>query len=215
MIAIPPRVKNRVGQVFGRLTVLRFSHTDNRHAVWTCRCSCGRFIDVPANRLQSGNTRSCGCLSVDASKARNPRIFIKHGHARKGRLTPEYTAWMRMNQRCGNENNPKYPDYGGRGIRVCDRWRDSFAAFLADMGPRPSANHSIDRIDVNGDYEPKNCRWATLKQQARNKRNTRLVEHEGQAKTLAEWAEVTGINSGTIHDRIARGWTIEQALKAI
>ncbi len=128
------------------------------------------------------------------------------------RRTPGYHAWANMVQRCTNPLATHYAAYGGRGIGICDRWRQSFEAFIADVGPRPSAAHSIDRIDTNGHYEPGNVRWATATQQQRNTRRNHLIEAFGQTKPLVEWAELTGLCYVTIVNRIRAGWSPERAL---
>lgn len=128
------------------------------------------------------------------------------------RRSPEYRAWKAMKQRCGNPNNHKFNIYGARGIRVCERWRDSFETFLADMGQRPHGT-SIDRIDNDGNYEPANCRWATPRQQMRNRSNTRLITYDGRTLSLAEWARATGLTEAGIRIRIdRRGWSVAEAL---
>jgi hypothetical protein len=119
--------------------------------------------------------------------------------------TPEYRAWSAMKLRCANPNNEQYHNYGGRGITVCDRWRQSFAAFLVDMGPRPSPRHSIDRIDNNGNYEPGNCRWATSREQNRNRRNNIVLTHDGRTMCLADWARELGVPRGTLLARYRDG----------
>lgn len=136
-----------------------------------------------------------------------------HGHAVHGAQTPTYFSWQHMNDRCYNSNHAFYKDYGGRGISVCERWRKSFTNFLDDMGERPSKLHTIDRIDGNGNYEPDNCRWATRKEQARNRKTNRLIAFNGVTRTLAEWSELTGINREKISWRIDHGWPIEKAMK--
>lgn len=150
---------NLVGQRFGRLTVLSREQRNLRGRLqWVCICDCGRKVVILEYNLRDGNSKSCGCGREVSHR--------KHGL----RKAPEYRLWQNMVQRCGNPNNPRYDDYGGRGIRVCARWRKSFAAFYADVGPRPSAKHSIDRIDNDGNYEPGNVRWATAYQQVHNRR---------------------------------------------
>lgn len=130
-------------------------------------------------------------------------------HGKTGTL--EYNTWHAMKKRCNCPTSVDYPDYGGRGIKVCERW-SAFANFLADMGERPTAKHTLDRIDNEGDYTPENCRWATLIEQARNKRNNRLLTHAGEALTLPEWSERTGIETGTLFARLRRGWSAERTL---
>lgn len=147
------------GKRFGRLTVIeRGENSKTGQAYWWCFCDCGEVKQFRGTHLTSGRSTSCGCYSHDLS--------IKHGmHG-----TPEYKAYYNMIKRCEYENDDRYADYGGRGIQVCPEWRESFQRYLADMGPRPTKRHSIDRIDVNGNYEPSNCRWAIKEIQEHNKR---------------------------------------------
>lgn len=125
--------------------------------------------------------------------------------------TPEHRLWQAMRRRCNNPNTNDWPKYGGRGIRVCEAWND-FPTFLRDMGPRPSPAHSIERGDVNGDYTPQNCRWATSLEQANNKRGNRLLTLRGETKTLAEWCRALGADYDAAKRRLAIGWTVEDAL---
>lgn len=137
-----------------------------------------------------------------------------HGQSmtRLRKASPEYVAWAEMIKRCENPNCKSYERYGARGITVCSRWRKDFAAFLADMGPKPSPEHSLDRRDNSGNYDPENCRWATRKEQARNRRTSRLITFNGESKTLAEWGEIRGMNPLTLRIRIHAGWSLEDAL---
>lgn len=126
--------------------------------------------------------------------------------------TPEYRTWCHMKRRCYNPKDPRFQHYGGRGIRVCDRWRVSFARFLLDMGPRPTTRHSLDRIDNDRDYGPGNCRWSTQRTQQRNRSNNHRLCVAGFELTLAEWGERGGISPSLIKDRLARGWAAEEAV---
>ncbi len=162
------------GQRFSRLTALRPAHYDERQKKlnWECRCECGKIVYVHTNSLTSGNTKSCGCWDkeVAGTRLRGNTYGLRHGHATRDGFSLEYNVWQGMIQRCLNPNAPRYAEWGGRGITVCDRWRD-FAKFLEDMGPRPSLDYSLDRIDNDGPYEALNCRWATRSQQQRNRRD--------------------------------------------
>lgn len=166
---IPKQVKNISGERFGRLVVTALNGINKRReAVWLCQCDCGEQRLVRGVGLRSGHHRSCGCLHTEYSKSGDARR--SHGKSNNA----EYRAWTHMMTRCYNPNTADYPNYGGRGITVCYKWKTSFLAFLADMGEKPSPKHSIDRINNDGNYEPANCKWSTAKEQANNRRRPRV-----------------------------------------
>jgi hypothetical protein len=200
-------VKNITGQRFGRLLVLGYVGTDNsRNSIWRCKCDCGASADVRRSHLVGGITQSCGCFGSERRSELTKERFTTHGMSD----TPAYNAWSNMRMRCQNPSHPSYSNYGGRGITVCKRWQE-FENFFADMG-EPPAGMSLDRKDNDGNYEPDNCRWATNRQQAINKRSNQLLTLDGRTMTMMQWASVTGIKANTIWYRLDRGWTVEDAL---
>lgn len=162
--------ENLVGRVFGRLTVLRFSHTDTRRqSYWRCRCKCGSETLVGRSNLVTGGTVSCGCFKASHCLMLG-RLSKTHGETCSRSHTKEYRAWCSMKRRCYNPKSLGYENYGGRGITVCERWLNSFKHFLEDVGRAPTKDHSIDRVEVNGLYEPGNVIWATKSWQNKNQR---------------------------------------------
>lgn len=197
------------GLRFGRWTVLRYSHSDqHRFTQWECRCECGTVRVVSRQGLRSGKSQSCGCLHVERHTAR----LITHGMTNDP--TGTYRVWKQIISRCNCPSATHFNHYGGRGIKVCDAWsgREGFATFARDMGTRPSPTHSIDRIDVNGNYEPGNCRWATNRDQCRNKRTTHILTHEGESLCVTDWAAKRGWKVEVIHTRLRLGWSVEKTL---
>lgn len=194
-----------VGKRFARWLVVSES---SRKSHFECVCECGSRKLVRRSNLAEGRSKSCGCLMREVNKLTRRT----HGASSGGKITAEYSAWIRMRDRCQNANSKSYSDYGGRGISVCNRWDRSFEAFLSDMGKRPSGKHSIERIDVNGDYEPKNCKWATRLEQARNKTSNVLVECDGRMVPMSVAAERNGIPYKTVASRLSKGWPPERAV---
>lgn len=196
------------GQRFGRWTVLEHAPNrnkqNNRHTYWSCLCDCGSIANVRALDLQRGHSRSCGCLSKEIAGNR----FLSHGRYN----TRLYSVWSNMITRCYNPNSQKYPHYGGRGISVCEEWR-TFSVFCEwALNNGYTDDLTIDRIDVNGNYEPANCRWVSWIVQERNRTNNHVVTLNGQTKCLTEWCNIYGISRGTVGTRIHRGWSVEDAL---
>lgn len=191
---------NLTGQRFERLVVVQKCSERGKggEVYWLCKCDCGAEVRSQASPLKMGRTKSCGCLSRDRTR--------KHGM--EG--TPTYNAWAHMLTRCRNEKHKQWKDYGGRGIKVCDRWM-SFDNFLADLGEKPKGK-SLDRIDNDGDYEPSNCRWANQRQQVTNRRMSPRYEWKGEIRSLSELAEQHGLKWRRVYERVRAGWSIEDAL---
>lgn len=199
-----------VGKRFGRLKVIRRNgSSEHKRALWLCRCDCGNEVTVIGNSLTVGRVNSCGCLR----KELNAEKWTTHGFTKKGEIHPLYHIWKNIIDRIENPKNVSWHNYGGRGIKVCDRWRNSFQNFIDDMGERPSLGHSVDRIDNNGDYAPENCRWATMREQHNNTRKNVYAEIDGVSKTMAQWCRFYNINYATAHSRIKKGWPIKKALE--
>lgn len=202
-----------LGKRFGRWTVTRRAPRIRNHGNrrWHVVCDCGKTGIVTTYYLTSGISKSCGCLSREKTIKRS----TKHGEF-IGRELPssEYNTWCHLRARCYDRNNRSYAYYGGRGLRVCARWLgpNGFANFLADMGRKPSSQHSIGRVDNRKGYSPKNCRWETKVTQMNNRRNCINIRLNGVTKTLAEWARALGINRSTIKARLNRGWSAKKAL---
>lgn len=196
---------------YGRLqTVASAPPNKFGQAQVVCDCDCGNRVTVDRSRMRRGRCSSCGCLRREAGHQRVMTVLKpKHGlHS-----TVEYRAWSAMKGRCTNPNHKSWKDYGGRGIAVCTRWMSSVVAFFEDMGPRPSPNHSLERVDNTKGYEPGNCVWATMSTQSKNRRNTIRITAFGETLLLAEWSERTGIPTTVLDSRLRVGrWSAERTV---
>lgn len=191
------------GKRFGKLTVLRENgHDYKKRLMWLCRCDCGKEVNVLGDKLRAGRIKSCGNKKC--------RLLVKHGHTSHRWQSPTYKTWSSMITRCKSSNHKNFRHYGGRGIKICERWK-SFENFLIDMGERPKGK-TLDRIDNDGNYCLENCHWVTHKKQCNNTRVNHRLTFNGITMTMAEWAEKTGIKYQTLQGRLRRGWTIERAL---
>ena len=188
-------------QRFGRLVAERYED-----GFWVCLCDCGNTHRTTSTCLRIGNTRSCGCLRREATIARS----TKHGMRR----TPEFNVWANMRNRCNNPSNKSFFLYGGRGIKVCERWETSFENFYADMGPRPSPKHSIERVNNMLDYCPDNCKWGTPQEQANNRRNSKRYPFFGRMVTVRQAINLSGsaVQYSTVRGRVSLGYSLRQAL---
>lgn len=200
-----PKRLDLTGKVFGKWKAIKFSHLNKtKAAYWKVECECGVIGIVRTSALTDGSSTSCGCVAGELiSKSRTT-----HGST----SSPEYHAWRGLKKRCLLEDNASYIHYGARGIKVCKEWLNSFETFLNDMGLKPTPKHTIERIDVNGNYEKSNCKWATWQEQQRNRRNNRLVEWGGKIKCISDWAEELGVNRSALSYRLINGgWSTEKA----
>lgn len=193
-----------LGVRFSRLVPIEFKYNKGGHKFYLCQCDCGKQSTPSNYALLSGNTKSCGCLALEIRK----RVNITHGLSK----SPEYHAWNEMKKRCNNPNSNTYNYYGGRGIKVCDRWQTSFENFLKDMGNKPTPQHSIDRKNVEKGYSPDNCRWATWQEQASNRHGNRYLTVNGEQKTITEWSRIYNIERKTVSHRIDLGMSTIDAL---
>lgn len=207
-----PKLEDITGNRYGRLTVIEFAGfheqpSGRRRSQWRCRCDCGNEVIVQTFNLKSGNSKSCGCYNAESIKDRSTTHGCRH--------TRLYAIWTNMKTRCYNKGETSdYMNYGGRGIKMCEEWRDSFEPFR-DWALKNGYDDSlsIDRVDVDGAYEPSNCRWVDAKLQANNRRNTISVSSNGETRTLSEWSRITGIKYHTIYARMKRlGMSQEEAI---
>lgn len=202
------------GKKFNRLLVLEFAYIKKQTTFWKCKCNCGNIVIVSLGHLKSNHTKSCGCLKKEIISNK-----VKRQTKHNLRHTRIYETWVNMKTRCCNENNKNYKNYGGRGIKVCEEWLDKDNGFInfynwaMDNGYNDTL--TIDRIDVNGNYEPSNCRWVNMQKQNNNRRNNHIIIYNGERKTLEEWSRILPINisSAELRYRIMNNWSIEKAFK--
>lgn len=200
-----------IGDVFGRLTVKSEApRGKDWKRFWNCTCQCGKEKSVYQHHLNSGAVVSCGCYKDENTVKRS----TTHGKAPRKNTTPEYKSWAAMWRRCTNPANKDFHHYGGRGISVSEDWK-SFPKFLEDMGHRPSKLHSLDRINNDMGYSKDNCRWASKCEQSNNRRDTRMIEYQGERLSLTEWAKKTGIRRTTLSSRYAAGWSPERIFSEV
>jgi hypothetical protein len=193
---------NIIGLRFEKLTVLCEvpERTKQGKVLFECKCDCGNIINVIGSKLKNGWTKSCSCLQKEVTSKRSKIDNKTHGLSK----TSIYTTYHTMIHRCNNPKNESYIHYGGRGIKVCNEWLKSFENFFEDMGEKPTKNHSIDRIDVDGNYEPSNCRWATKIEQENNKTDNRIIFYKGKNYTMAKLSKLLNINYSTLWNRTVR-----------
>ena len=211
------KLTDLTGRVFGELTVIGIGPTKRircgravRH--WMCKCKCGNVKEIMGENLLSGMSKACGCKRIPAVQAKK----TTHGETRNGSPSKEYLTWSRMKGRCYSKTNKKYPQYGGRGITVCDQWLESFENFLRDMGRCPKGCNSIDRKNVDEGYDPENCVWADDLRQANNKQNTVWTEMDGVKMSVLDAARLRGLpHRKVFHQFRTRGKSIEEACRIV
>ncbi len=200
-----PRIRDLTGQRFGRISVIKRAENKGKQVAWLCLCDCGAEFVTRSDNITSGATQSCGCFNREQSSKKHRR----HG----GSGTRLYAIWIKVKSRCNDTNNDRYSDYGGRGITVCQEWQDSFEAFRDwSLANGYSDDRTIDRKDVNGNYEPSNCRWITNQEQQNNRRDNHYIAHNGETHTITEWARIRGLSENALVHRIQRGWDVDMAL---
>lgn len=207
---------NITGQKFNKLLVVSFAYTQkgngrNYHSFYNCICDCGKSCIVDGAKLRNGHTQSCGCYRHERQIEAN----TKHN----GRKTRLYIVWCNMKGRCYNPNDKRFRNYGGRGITVCNEWKNDFDAFrkwAESAGYNPKAERGVctlDRIDNNKSYSPENCRWVNNQIQANNKSNNKNITYKGETKTISEWARIIGIKNDTLQSRLSKNWSVEKAIE--
>ena len=205
------RGKDITGNVYGRLTAIELSYRDKKsNSFWLCKCECGNDTTVRIGDLGSGNTTSCGCYREEQSNKALIERSTTHGETG----TRLYNIWHGMKQRSNYKKNISYKHYGGKGIKVCKAWEEDYVKFRDWAMSNGYESHlTIDRIDNAGNYEPSNCRWATVKEQSNNKSTNKNLKYNGQSKTVSEWAKEFSMNNSTLSMRLEAGWGVKKSLK--
>lgn len=200
-----PKYEANAGEKYGRLTLVKETVCTPKKHKWLCRCDCGNYKEVSIYQLKSGECKSCGCLRNEIA-TEQCYSMARHNMAR----TRVYRIWGGMIERCTNPRSKDFKNYGGRGVSICDEWRnfEGFKEWALSNGYEDTL--SIDRIDVNGNYEPSNCRWITIRDQQKNRRNSVIVEYRGETHCLKDWAKITGIPYYTLHGRKQKGWNVSR-----
>lgn len=212
---MPAKSLDITGERYGRLVAIcSTGRKRGSNYIWQFKCDCGNEVELVSGDVRSGSSSSCGCFAREECGKRMREVAVRVNplraiHSMTGSRT--FVSWDSMKQRCLNPSHNSYDYYGGRGIKVCTAWLDSFEAFLADMCERPKGM-TLDRIDPDGNYEPGNCRWATAKDQGNNKRSSRFLTHAGKTQTVAQWADEIGISRQSLRYRLESGWSTEEAL---
>lgn len=198
-------INDLTGRVFGKLKVREMQPKTTRKTYWICECECGNEKTIRSDRLLGGVTSSCGCVKKQQDDI---NLIKNHRHQKSG--TRLYNIWQNMKNRCYKETDKRYHRYGGRGIIVCEEWQgvDEFLKWASETGYKD--NLTIDRIDNDGNYEPSNCKWSTLKEQSNNRRTTHKITYQNKTQSLKEWTEELGLNYGTVHSRLVRGCPLEK-----
>lgn len=195
------------GQRFGKLYVIKYHHSNNG-AYWLCKCDCGNETILRGSYFRYGSTKSCGCGSKEQAR-KNCEKHRLSGHLMS--RTRIYEIWKNMKRRCYSETNKRYANYGGRGITICQEWQNDFYAFYDwAMANGYTDDLTLDRINVNGNYEPSNCKWSTWKEQANNQTRNHYITYNGETKTLKQWSEAFSIPYGAFQHRVKRGWSMER-----
>lgn len=197
-------IANEIGKKYGRWTIIaegshkHYLNTIDKHVI--CKCDCGVIKNISLGSIRQGKSTSCGCYNKEFASKNNRT----HGYlvGLNGGHTPEYEIWIKMKGRCFNPSDKNYNDYGARGITVCERWQYSFPNFISDMGVRPSKDFSIERVDVDGNYEPSNCKWLPLSLQNRNKRNSVRFTLNGETMGLTEWCRDLKLSYSMMRHRV-------------